>query len=70
MYFISLCTFPSLALKIIGNTSSSLEFSRRFHQRHADMILEAAIRVCIHEWSKIEYVNKGVVKQSLIGCPT
>ena len=29
------------------------------------MILEAAIGVCIHEWSKIQYVNKGVVKRSV-----
>ena len=34
------------------------------------MILEAAIGVCIHEWSKIQYVNKGVVKRSLIGSST
>ena len=32
---------------------------------NSDMILEAAIGVCIHEWSKIQYV-KGV-KWSLIG---
>ena len=37
------------------------------------MILEAAIGVCIHEWSKIQYVNKGIdriVKQSPIGSST
>ena len=34
------------------------------------MILEATIGVCIHEWSKIQYVNKGVVKRSLIGSST
>ena len=34
------------------------------------MILEAAIGVCIHEWSKIQYVNKGVVRRSLIGSST
>ena len=33
-------------------------------------LLEAAIGVCIHEWSKIQYVNKGVVKRSLIGSST
>ena len=61
--------FPSLALKIIANTSSSLEFSQRFN---SDMILEAAIDVCvcIHIWSKIQNVNKGVVKRSLIGSST
>ena len=31
------------------------------------MILEAAIGVCIHESVKVQYVNKGVVKRSLIG---
>ena len=45
---------------------SLLEFSQRFN---SDMILEAAIGVCIHEWSKIHYINKGVIKQSLIGSP-
>ena len=26
--------------------------------------------VCIYEWSKIQYVNKGIVKPSLIGSLT
>ena len=65
MYLIFLCTFPSLALKIIANTSLPLEFGQRFN---SDMIMEAAIiSVWIHEWGKIQYVNKGVVKRSLIG---
>ena len=34
------------------------------------MILEAAIGVCIHEWSKIQYVNKGVVKRSVFTAST
>ena len=67
MYFIFLSSFPLLAQKIIANTSSSIEFSQQFN---SDMILEAAIGVCIHEWSKIQYVNKGVVKLSLIGSST
>ena len=60
MYFFN-CQSP--ALKIIANTSSSLEFGQRFD---SDMILEAAIGVCIHEWSKLQYVDKDVVKRSLI----
>ena len=28
---------------------------------------QAANIVCIHEWSKIQYVNKSIVKRSLIG---
>ena len=28
---------------------------------------QAANSVCIHEWSKIQYVNKSIVKRSLIG---
>ena len=67
MYLIFLSNFPFLAQKIIANTSSSLEFSQRFN---SDVILEAVIGVCIHEWSKIQYVNKGVVKRSLIGSST
>ena len=62
-----LSNFLVLALKIIANTSLSLEFGQRFN---SDMILEAAIGVCIHEWSKIQYVNKAVVKRSLIGSST
>ena len=46
MYLIILSHFPSLAQKIIANTSSSLEFSQRFN---SDTILEADIGVCIHE---------------------
>ena len=34
---------------------------------NSNMILEVAIDVCIHQWSKIQYVNKAVVKRSLIG---
>ena len=64
MYLIFLSNFLSPALKIIPNTSSSLEFGQRFN---SDMMLEAAIGVCFHEWSKIQYVYKGVVKRSLIG---
>ena len=67
MYIIFLSNFLSLALKIIANTSSSLEFSQRFD---SNMILEAAIGVCIREWSKIQYVNKGIVKRSQIGSST
>ena len=63
MYLIFLNNFPWLFIKIIANTLS-LEFGQRFD---SDMILEAAIGVCIHEWSKIQYVNKGVGKLSLIG---
>ena len=33
------------------------------------MILEEAIGMCIHEWSKIQYVNKGV-KRYMIGSST
>ena len=57
MYFFK-SNFPPRAQKTIANTSSLLEFGQRFN---SDMILEAAIVVCIHEWSKIQYVNKGVV---------
>ena len=74
MYYFFLSNFPSLALKIIANTSLSPEFGQRFD---SDMILKAAIGVyvcvcvcvcvCIYEWNKIQYVNKGVVKPSLIG---
>ena len=67
MYFIFLSNFPSLAQKIIANTSLSLEFGQRFN---SDMILEAAIVACMHEWNKIQYVNKGVVTRSLIGSST
>ena len=63
MYLIFLNNFPWLSIKIIANTLS-LEFGQRFD---SDMIQEAAIGVCIHEWSKIQYVNKGVGKLSLIG---
>ena len=66
MYLIFLSNFPSLAQKIIANTAS-LELGQRFD---SDVILEAAIGVCIHEWSKIQHVNKGVVKRSLIGSST
>ena len=43
MYLIFLNNLPSLAQKIIANTSS-LEFSQCFN---SDMILEAAIGVCV-----------------------
>ena len=69
MYFF-LSNVPSLAQKIIANTSSQ-EFGRRFN---SEMILEAAIDVCvcvyIHEKGKIQYVNKGVLKRSVIGSST
>ena len=67
MYFFFLSNFPTLAQKIIANTSSSLELGQRFD---SDLILEAAIGVCIHEWRKIKYVNKGVVKRSPISSST
>ena len=40
----------------------------RFHHKSLvnvdiDMSLEAAIVVCIYEWSKIQNVNKGVIKR-------
>ena len=66
MYFLK-TNFLSLALKITANTFLSLEFGQHFN---SEMILEAAIGVCIHEWSKIQYVNKGIVNQSLIGSST
>ena len=66
MYYFFLSNFQSLAQKIIANTSSSPEFSQRFN---SDTIVEATIRVCVHKWSKIQCVNKGVVKRSLIGSP-
>ena len=66
MYYFFLSNFQSLAQKIIANTSSSLEFSQRFN---SDTVVEAAIGVCIHEFSKTQYVNKDVVKRSLIGSP-
>ena len=43
MFLIFLSNFPSLAQKIIANTSSSLDFSQRFN---SDMILEEAL-VCV-----------------------
>ena len=72
MYSIFFSNFPSLALKIIVNTSSSPEFGQRFD---SDMILEAAIDVfvclcvcvCVcafMKWNNTQYVNKGVVKRS------
>ena len=66
MYLIFLSSLPLLAQKIIANTSSSIEFCQRCN---SNMILEAAIAVCIDEWSKIQYVNKGV-KRSLFGSST
>ena len=67
MFILFLSNFPLLALKINANSSSSLEFGQHFN---SNLILGAAIGVCIHGWCKIQYVNKGIVEGSLIGSLT
>ena len=53
LIFLNKINFPSHALEIIPNTSS-LNLGQRFDW---DMSPEAAIVVCIYEWSKIQNVQ-------------
>ena len=67
MYLIFLSNFPLLALKIIANTSSSLEFRQRQHRHDA-----GGSHWCVYSGmvQNTIYVSKGVVKRSLIGSST